>query len=442
MDFVIIANAWSAGIDNPTSKHRIALELARQGHRVLWIEGAGMRKPSLGSGSDRARIWGKLKVFLRGARPAVAPAGGAGVASAIWVLTPLLAPLPTVRWIRLLNGVICACAGRVWSRRLGFRNPVLINYVPVLADAMRFWARGGGGTEVGGQRSEVSQKPGIGESGGPTCDSGDRPAIARVVYHCVDRWDAFKMYDSALMAAADEDCCRRADLVIASSRELYERCRRFSANVYLLDHGVDYEHFRAALDAPPRPKDMPDGRTVGFFGLLSEWLNQDLVVRLADAAPDAQIVLIGTPDVPIDRLRAKSNIHLLGPRPFRDLPAYIAHFDVGIIPFVVNELTRAVNPIKLREMLSAGCPVVSSNLPEVVPYAAVAARATGVPESMAVARDDEEFIRLVQLRLAQPLDQRARRALSATMTSETWAARVHTIMGLIGAPAGAREGLS
>jgi hypothetical protein len=88
-----------------------------------------------------------------------------------------------------------------------------------------------------------------------------------------------------------------------------------------------------------------------------------------EASLGASVVLIGAADVDVARLSACSNVHALGPKAFAELPAYAAHFSVGIIPFVVNELTRAVNPIKLREMLSAGCPVVSTALPEVERYA-------------------------------------------------------------------------
>ena len=106
---------------------------------------------------------------------------------------------------------------------------------------------------------------------------------------------------------------------------------------------------------------------IGFFGLLSEWVDQDLILRLAREF-SARIILIGKADVDVSRLQGIPNIQLLGPRPFSELPAHIAGFTVGIIPFVVNDLTRSVNPIKLREMLSAGCPVVSTALPEVARY--------------------------------------------------------------------------
>jgi glycosyltransferase involved in cell wall biosynthesis len=387
VDFVMIANDWAAGRDNPTSKHRIAVELARRGRRVLWIEGSGMRRPRLGSGADRSRIARKVVAALRPPRPTAAVGG------AIQTLSPLLLPWPTSRLARAWNGRYCAAVGRFWARRLGLREPALVNYVPVLAGALAAW-RG------------------------------------RRVYHCVDRWDAFGMYDGAVMAAMDERCCRAADVVVTSSHELFERCRRFNPRTYLVMHGVDHEHFAKALAFPPRPADLPAGRVVGFFGLISEWVDQELVARLArelrgGAGQAAEVVLIGAADVPAQRLAAEPNVRLLGPRPFRDLPAYAARFEVGIIPFVVNDLTRAVNPIKLREMMAAGVPVVATALPEVARYAEAAGG------GVEVACDADEFTARVKRRLEWPLAAAARRALSDSVRGETWEEKVREILEIV-----------
>jgi glycosyltransferase involved in cell wall biosynthesis len=195
---------------------------------------------------------------------------------------------------------------------------------------------------------------------------------------------------------------------------------------------VDYAHFSEWLfderrmgEAPGRPADLPPGKIVGFIGLLSEWVDQALLVRLAREVPETQVVLIGRADVAIDRLRVEPNIHVLGPRPFGELPAYVAHFAAGIIPFVVDELTRAVNPIKLREMMAAGCPVVCTDLPEVAGYA----RAEG--GGVAMAADGEEFVRWVREAIARPPDMATRRKISEGVRAETWAAKTKEIVDII-----------
>lgn len=381
MDFVIIANDWAAGIDNPTSKHRIALELANRGNRVLWLEGAGMRTPTLGSGSDRKRILNKLKLLTRKPRLAVESNKLTG---SVWVLTPLLLPFPHLEWVRSLNGMLYRTTGSFWARRLGLRKPLLINYVPVLAEAMRQWR-------------------------GPK------------IYHCVDRWDAFGTYDAALMTDMDARCCRYADQVIASSQELVDRCLRHNPRVTLIMHGVDHGHFAQALNVAQRPTDLPAGPVIGFFGLLSEWLDFELIAKMAKCFPTASVVLIGKADTDISKLQGIPNLHLLGPRPFRDLPKYLAHFEVGIIPFEINDLTRAVNPIKLREMLAGGCPVVSTALPEVERYG-------GVSPAVDVAHTHDEFLGYIRKRLATPASAAQRRETSQSMQSETWTAKVDEIL--------------
>ena len=464
MDFFIIANAWSAGKDNPTSKHRIALELVRQGHRVLWIEGSGMRTPSVGSSHDRLRMVRKVVAALRGVRREEGgvgsgfrvQAGGAiaGVQSgassntldltlltpeprtlppsSLWILSPLFIPLPKYELIRRLNGLICRWSMTFWGWRLGFRDPVLINYVPVLAEAMRGFCRVSPrlpSCHVAKLSSEGENDPSA-----PPATTHQLSNLAttrcapRIVYHCVDRWDAFAMYDSAMMGEMDRRCCRYADLVIASAGELYDRCRVLNPRTVLIPHGVDWEHFRSAINTPQSSS----SSVIGFFGLLSEWVDQPLLLRLAKEFPDATLLLIGKADVPVSSLQGIPNIHLLGPKPFSELPAHIAGFTVGIIPFEVNDLTRSVNPIKLREMLSAGCPVVSTALPEVERYGAqrIEVHAQRCP-AVQIARDHNEFVEAVRRILDNPLSPDERRMVSDSMAGETWTAKVNEILVLI-----------
>jgi glycosyltransferase involved in cell wall biosynthesis len=186
---------------------------------------------------------------------------------------------------------------------------------------------------------------------------------------------------------------------------------------------------------------LPDGPIVGFFGLISEWVDQDLLIALARALraptpdtrhPTPSLVLIGKADVDVSRLKAELNIHLLGPKPFAELPRYVAFFDVGIIPFAVNELTRAVNPIKLREMLAAGCRVVSTDLPEVERYITGDDAQGTAMEAVRIGRDEHDFVRQVGAWLCSPLLQDRRAAISRSMGAEGWDKKVREIVELVG----------
>ncbi|HAS82326.1 MAG TPA: hypothetical protein DCS43_06545 [Verrucomicrobia bacterium] len=386
MDFVFIANAWSAAAKNPTGKHQIALTLAAMGHRVLWIEGAGMRRPRASNTHDRSRIRTKLMTAMRGIRR---------VHPGIWHAAPVIIPIPGNAFIRALNALIYTITGWLGKRILGFHSPVLINFLPVVPLAERLWPW-------------------------------------KRIYFCVDRWDQFDLYDSNLMCRVDADCCRMADLVFTTSQDLQHRCSANANAVHYIGHGVDWLHFSRASHPSqcPRPADLPAGRMVGFFGLLSEWIDQDLILQLADAlnashaSPPIKIVLIGHADVDITKLKQSPHIEHLPSKPFADLPSYAASFDVAIIPFCITPLTLAVNPIKLREMLAAGCPVVSTALPEVEAVAQT-------NRFVKTAQNPAEFIAAVQSWLAMPLPEIERKKISDTMQDETWDAKVNAMLNLI-----------
>jgi glycosyltransferase involved in cell wall biosynthesis len=376
MNFVMLANDWGAGVDNPTSKHRIALELARQGHRVLWVEGSGMRRPTVSganAGGDRKRIARKLKKAFAGVRQET---------ESIWSLGPLALPFPDKEWAYKFNNAFFLWKIKNACKHLKFERPALVNYVPTFDQLMHKW-------------------------NGPC------------IYHCVDRWDAFDTYDSGLMQKRDAGCCNHADLVLATSADLVQRCKHHSDNVKMLSHGVDFEHFSQALNQSERPSDLPKGKIAGFFGLLSPWVDQVLLTSLAEQVPDnASVVLIGKADTDISALKNHPRIHCLGPKPFNELPQYIAHFSVGLIPFLVNELTKAVNPIKLREMMAAGCPVVTTDLPETYAY----------KELIDIVTSPDAFISKTIEHLANPVEQNKRQRLSEAVCNETWEAKVKTLV--------------
>jgi len=141
----------------------------------------------------------------------------------------------------------------------------------------------------------------------------------------------------------------------------------------------------------------------------------DLLAEVARLRPDWHIVLIGDSTVDLGPYRGIANMHFLGRRPYADLPAYCKAFDVGLIPFKINELTRAVNPIKMKEYLAAGLPVVSTPLPEVRLYSHL----------VELAEDAQAFAAAVESCLARGAEARGER--SRAMASETWPEKVNLI---------------
>ena len=230
----------------------------------------------------------------------------------------------------------------------------------------------------------------------------------KVLYYCVDNHASFTGYDRRQVLSDEEELCRRADLVVTSSAALQEAKCRFNPHTVLVPHGVDYEHFSKAvsnhLPTPADIADIPHPR-LGFFGLIRDWVDLDLLADVARRRPDWHLVLIGDSTIELAPYQGLANMHFLGRKPYADLPAYCKEFDAGLVPFKINELTKAVNPIKLREYLAAGLPVVSTPLPEV--------KACG--PWVRIAADAEEFVGAVEAELC-PLGWNIHRATARRTT--------------------------
>ncbi|NTV50340.1 MAG: glycosyltransferase family 1 protein [Geobacteraceae bacterium] len=191
------------------------------------------------------------------------------------------------------------------------------------------------------------------------------------VYYCVDDFVNWPGVDLSLISSMEDDLIKKSNVVFATAEALCDAKTRNGKRPLLLAHGVDFNHFNSAVGVKERPDEFLKitWPIIGFFGALSAWLDYELIVKLAVERPEWSFVFIGPVDSDISALNGVTNIHLLGKIPYQQLPRYAACFDVGIIPFQVNELTKSVNPLKLLEYLSLGLPVVSSFMPEVVKYA-------------------------------------------------------------------------
>ncbi|MFN2567924.1 MAG: glycosyltransferase [Gemmatimonadaceae bacterium] len=373
-DILCIANDWSA---DPTSKHQLMKRLAGT-NRVLWVEGGGMRKPNLRHGRDWRRLLRKARAFMTPAR---------SVLPGLSVYCPPAVPLPGSRAARTINAQLYRLTLRRELRRLGLSPaPIVWTYLPHIAPLIRRMPR------------------------------------RLLVYHCVDRWSAFEDYDATLMERSEADLCRSADLIFASAEDLAARCRRYNGNVHYVPHGVDFAHFAAALDPGALPddlRDIPEPR-VGFFGLIHEWVDVELIARLAERVPYS-FVLIGDAKTKLERLQGLPNIHRLGRKPYATLPDYCRGFQAAIVPFRRSELTQSVNPIKLREYAAAGLPVVSTDLPEVRRCGDIARCATDIDSWVAALRDA----------VARGGDATERRRQSEKLRAQDWAVTADRMSQLV-----------
>jgi UDP-galactopyranose mutase len=203
----------------------------------------------------------------------------------------------------------------------------------------------------------------------------DNTSPALVVYDCMDRYAAFhKGAARERIERAEASVVRRADLVFASSRSLAERLDRLH-EVVLVPNGVDTGAFAVRRRSPPAWK--TPRPVIGFYGALGDWLDYDLLADLARRRPEWSFVFAGPQaSREFDRLRELVNVHYLGVIDYDELARHAVWFDVGLVPFRLNALTRYVHPIKALEYLAIGLPVVSAPLPDLADYSDVVRFAT------------------------------------------------------------------
>lgn len=249
-----------------------------------------------------------------------------------------------------------------------------------------------------------------------------------LVYDCVDEYTEFPTYKSEPRWLIEREAalCRRADVVTTTSAGLYDKKRPLNPERTHLVHNVgDFEHFSRARDeATPMPEDLAalPRPIVGFLGAVSDYkLHAGWLTALARKHPEYSLVLIGPvgvgdPTTDVSKLAAEPNVHLFGHRAYELLPSYVKGFDLGVIPYRINEYTTYSFPIKFFELLASGKPVVISDLPALRDYWG----------AVHVARTSDEFVTACESALAErDVGREARLALAA---ENTWEHRVEKIL--------------
>jgi glycosyltransferase involved in cell wall biosynthesis len=244
------------------------------------------------------------------------------------------------------------------------------------------------------------------------------------VYYCIDDYAALPGVNEDAIRRMDEDMTRKSDLVFVASATLFEQKHRLNPNTHVSPHGVDYNHFaRAQSSDLALPKDTASlrGPVVGFFGLIERWIDLELIDFLARERPQWTFLLLGRVAVSSEEIPKRPNIHLIGKRPYEALPAYGKQFDAAIIPYRLNRQTMHANPIKLREYLAMGKPIVSVRTPEIEKYADV----------VALAGSPEEFLTQLDAALAKPLPPDEIQRRMDRVASESWDSRLQQVLDFV-----------
>ena len=248
----------------------------------------------------------------------------------------------------------------------------------------------------------------------------DGLAAETVVYDCMDELSLFKGA-SPLLIAQERKLLRLADVVFTGGRSLYEAKRDRHDHVHCFPSSVDREHFARALNDIAVPEDLARIGTpvVGYFGVIDERIDLDLLAAVAGLRPDVQFVMIG-PVVKIDEqvLPKGANLHYLGMRDYQQLPNYLKGFDVAMMPFALNDATTFISPTKTLEYMAAGRPIVSTAIRDVV---------SAYREDVTIVDDGAAFASAID----EALSAKRPRDYTSILDQTSWDATVRRMQALL-----------
>ncbi len=236
-----------------------------------------------------------------------------------------------------------------------------------------------------------------------------------VIYDCMDELSAFK-FAPADITVREKELFAKADIVFTGGHSIYEHKKNSHHNIYPFPSSIDKSHFGKARKIKTDPADqahIPHPR-FGFFGVIDERFDIDMIDAVAKAKPDWHFIMLG-PVVKIDpaTLPKHENVHFLGGKSYEELPSYIAGWDVATVPFAINESTRFISPTKTPEYLAAGKPVISTPIRDVVsPY--------GKNGLVHIVSDADEFIGAAELELAKKRRTTWRKKVDEFLIGNSW----------------------
>lgn len=372
-DILCFSHDWTG---DPLSKTHLMRVLSKD-NRILWINAIANRMPTASS-KDVKRIFSKLKRFTEPVKE---------VEPNIFVLNPLAIPTYGSSLVRGFNQKFLLSQVKKAMRKLGFEKPINMVFNPAAG-------------LLAGNLDE-----------------------SEIIYYCVDDYTEFTGVASGLKEI-EEELFRKSNLVVVSAEKLFDDKKKFNANTHIIRHGTDWRHFRKSLDdkteIPSELKDLPKP-IIGFHGLLADWVDFELIKKVAEHFKNGSVVLIGKIAVDAEQkvkiLNNIKNVHFLGRKPYETLPNYCKGFDVALNPFVINDLTLAANPLKVREYLAAGLPTVSTDIPEV-----------RILENCLVGENHEHFIEQIEHALNNPIEKEI---ISDGIREESWDAKVEELRAIM-----------
>jgi glycosyltransferase involved in cell wall biosynthesis len=365
---LVFADDWGR---HPSSCQHLVRRL-RASCPVLWANTVGTRQVkadafTLRRGLEKVKNWGQ---------------GLTRVDRQMWTIDLPMLPGMASPALRALNRRLVAARLRSVLAQLGLESPIVLTTLPYIGWLIRGLPR------------------------------------RALVYYCTDDYSHWPSADRETLQRADRDISREADMILAASQALVEQ-HAWTGRCEYFPHGVDFEHFASVQEQPgvdPAVAGLARPR-IGFFGLIYEKIDFPLLAEVAHSFDSGSLVLIGPHAYSPPSFGRLGNVHFLGPKPYEDLPRYLAGLDVLLLPYVDDAMIRRSGPLKLRECLASGKPTVSIDVPEV----------RALEPHVRVAGDHQAFVEAVRQALAEPPASRQAHDRQQAVAADGWDQRARAL---------------
>ena len=363
--FIVFSDDWG---QHPSSCQHLFRHIAAE-YTVLWVNTIGMRKPKL-KVTDIKKAYTKIMRMFRSENNTSRDQTDTLRLS---VSQPFMLPYNSIGFVRKFNQISVVQTVRKKLKKLNIKKPIVVSTVPNACDYISFF-------------NEM-----------------------KVIYYCVDDFVLWPGHDKAMIRKMEDQLIKKSNILIATSRKLRQKLSERGKPTYLLTHGVDVDLFEKvpekehdSINNIPRPR-------IGYFGLIDERSDQKLIAKLASEIKEFSFVMTGPVVTDISLLNFHSNVYFTGQVPYRELPRIIKGLSALFIPYVINDFTDAISPLKLKEYLVTGKPVISTPLAEAEIYA----------NEIIIAKSIEEWKTALYSLLVDDFAQR-KRSILAEMRNESW----------------------
>jgi len=324
--FLVFSDDWG---EHPSSCQHIFKHIVRK-YPVIWVNNLGMRTPKFNKVDALKAIKKLKKMFFSAFKKNAAQI----VLQKMTVLQPFMIPY-NYPLFRKFNQKSVSKTVKETLKKLNFSSPILVTTVPNVCDYIGVFKE------------------------------------KKIVYYCVDDFAEWPGHEKKLILQMEEDLIQKVDIFIATSDKLYQRLKKYGKSTFLLTHGVDLQAFttisddaeHATLGQIPRPR-------VGYVGLIDARLDWSLIEALLKDLPEVNFVFVGKKEFDLSFLERYSNFYRVSPVPYSEVPLVLKSMDILILPYLVNEFTQTINPLKLKEYLTSGRSIIGVPLKEIQKYEA------------------------------------------------------------------------